>query len=253
MVGAGCLAAEGTLRSGAGLVWLASPAGVVPVTAAKLTCVMTRALPQTAEGTVSRGALPDVLQSPCDVLLVGPGLGRHPETDLFVRDLVRAAPVPLVLDADALNAIAGRVETAAGRTAPTILTPHPGEMARLMDRTVAEIEANRTGAAEELARRIGAVVILKGAGTVVSDGGRTRVNETGNPGMATAGSGDVLSGVVAGLLGTGFDSMDAAALGVHIHGLAGDLAAEGLGEISLTASDILDHLPLAFEAYRSGA
>jgi NAD(P)H-hydrate epimerase len=251
MVGAACLAAQAALSSGSGLVWAATPCSVQPQAAIKLTCAMTVPLAETRAGTVSLSALDKVLSFPCDALLVGPGLGRNPETDLFVQALVREAACPTVVDADGLTALAMDPGCLSGAPAPRILTPHPGEMARLGGLSVSEIQSAREATAADLARRTGAVVVLKGHGTVVTDGDRSRVNTTGNPGMATAGSGDVLAGIVASLAGQGYGALEAAGLAVHIHGLAGDAARDRMGETSLTAEDILHGLAEAFLGHGS--
>ncbi len=249
MAGAACLASEAALRSGSGLVLLAVPQGVQQQAASRLPCVITIPLPETHEGTIAMGAVRIVLGTRCNSMLVGPGLGRNRETDLFVSDLVAAADCPIAVDADALNALAGKPERLRKDGRIVAVTPHPGEMAALTGTAAAEVQSGRTAAAENLARIIRGVVVLKGAGTVVTDGSRTRINSTGNPGMATAGSGDVLAGIVASLLGQGFEGLEAAALAAHVHGMAGDIAAGKCGEISMTASDILDALPAAFRHY----
>lgn len=246
MAGAGRLAAAAALRSGAGLVWLATPASVRHEAASSLASIMTVPLPETAAGTAAMGSLPKILALKPDAVLVGPGLGRDRETALLVRDLIAATSCPLVIDADGLWAARMLLPLPGGGKRPVILTPHPGEMAMMTGRTVPEIQAGRKAAAKGLARKASCVVILKGSGTVISDGKRTAVNRTGNPGMATAGAGDVLAGVAAALLGQGFDAFDAAVLAAHAHGLAGDLAAKALGRTSMTADDILAMLPSAF-------
>ena len=248
MVGAACLAAQGALRAGTGLVTLAVPRSLQDVAAAKLTEVMTSGLPEIPDGAVGREALPVVtsLLGNKAALATGPGLGRHPETAALVRELVRTASCPVVLDADGLNAFANEGARLAERVAPLVVTPHPGEMGRLMGKSPAEIEADRIGNATEAARAWGAVVVLKGARTVVaSPNGYLGINTTGNPGMATGGSGDVLTGVIAALLAQGLDPFRAAAAGVYLHGRAGDLAAVETGEMGLVAGDLLRFLPTA--------
>lgn len=248
MIGAACLTAQAALKTGAGLVTLAVPRSLQDVAAGKLTEVMTAGLPETPEGALSREALPVVaaLLKKKAVLALGPGLGQHAETVALVRELVRAAVCPLVVDADGLNAFAGEGGLPAERAAPLVVTPHPGEMGRLTGKRVAEVEADRVGCAAAAAREWQAVVVLKGARTVVaSPDGCLGINTTGNPGMATGGSGDVLTGVVAALIAQGLDPFRAAAAAVYLHGRAGDLAAGERGEMGLTAGDICRFLPAA--------
>ncbi len=179
-------------------------------------------------------------------MALGPGMSREAGAEDVARKLALGLDHPLVLDADGLNAFEGRAHDIAARAQPTVLTPHPGEAARLVGEFDGRDAAARRGAAVELARVTKGVVILKGHGSVITDGERVEIIETGNPGMATGGSGDVLTGVVAGLLGQGLLPFDAARLGAHVHGLAGDLAAAELGETSLIAGDLLRFLPAAF-------
>jgi len=186
-----------------------------------------------------------------DVVVLGPGLSRHEETDRLVRNLVSTIPCPLVLDADGLNAISGATAILKRRKTPAILTPHTGELARLVGGESATHDRLRVEAARDAARSLGSIVVLKGAPTVTAAKGSVIVNSTGNPGMATIGSGDVLSGIVAGLVGQHLDSFAAAYAGVFLHGKAGDLAAEKFGERSLLATDILSHLPNALKVLAS--
>jgi len=247
MAGAVVLAARSAMRAGAGKVTAAVPAGLYPIVATQLTVCMTEPLPEGADGTLAFKAAERIGAEAVafQVLALGPGLGRSPELVRFVGWIVRHVALPTVIDADGLNCLVEDAAALAERPAPTILTPHPKEMARLTGRTTRDIQADRIGAAAALARESGAIVVLKGAGTVVADADRVYVNTTGNPGMATGGSGDVLTGVVAGLLAQGLDPFDAAVLGVYIHGLAGDLARDEVGEVGLIATDILDHVPVA--------
>lgn len=248
MLGAACMAAFAALRSGAGLVTLGVPRSLQDAAASKLTEVMTRGLPETPEGTLGPKAasiILDLLQEGA-VCALGPGASQNPGTIAMVRELVKTANVPVVLDADGLNAFAGETGLLAERTAPLIVTPHPGEMARLMDTDVPTVEADRLGVAQAAAEGWGAVVVLKGARTVVaSPEGYTGVNSTGNPGMATGGTGDVLTGVIAALLAQGIDLFQAAAAGVYLHGRAGDIAAGEKGQMGLVAGDLIAALPAA--------
>ncbi|AEF93381.1 YjeF-related protein [Desulfotomaculum nigrificans CO-1-SRB] len=250
MVGAARLTTRGTLRAGAGLVTLALPAGLQPVAAASLDEAMSLALPETPEGTLAIGAAGVILETcrQVDVLALGPGLSTHPETAAMVKSLLPELEVPTVLDADALNALVGDVDMLGEAKAPLIITPHPGEMARLLDLQVAEVQENRIDLALAAARKWRVVVVLKGARTIVaSPNGNIYINPTGNPGMATGGSGDALTGIIAGLLGQGLNPEQAAAAGVYLHGRAGDLAAEQLGQVSLLAGDIISFLPDVFK------
>ncbi len=255
MTGAGCLAALGAQRAGAGLVTLALPAGLHLVAEVKLTSVMSRPLPDPDGPVVGGQAADRVLQwaSEFTVVVLGPGLGRRPATADAVRRLVGELPLPTVLDADGLNALAGATDVLQGAPAPRLLTPHPGEMSRLVGRGVADIQAGRVQAAREFAVRHGVVVALKGAGTVVTDGRCVYVNPTGNPGMATGGTGDVLTGMAAGLLGQGLSPFQAMQLAVFTHGLAGDVAAARRGRLSLTAEDVLETVPEVFRLLESYA
>jgi ADP-dependent NAD(P)H-hydrate dehydratase / NAD(P)H-hydrate epimerase len=248
LTGAAAMCAQAALRAGAGLVTLGVPEGVHDILEVKLTEVMTRALPQTAGRTLSREAAEYILRICRDfeVLALGPGLSTNGETREAVRELVRSVPVPLVLDADGLNAMSGHVDILMERRAPLVVTPHPGEMARLLESDTASVQADRVGAALDAARSWGAVVVLKGANTVIADAdGTVRINTTGNPGMASAGMGDVLTGCVAALIARGLGGFDAASAGVYYHGHAADLAAAMDGMVGMTAGDVIRHLPLA--------
>lgn len=244
MTGAALLCGGGALKAGAGLVTLGIPARIHPWIATRVTCEMTLPLADTAGGAFSWKAAEAALEflAGADAFALGPGLGTDADTRDFVRDVTRRAPCPGVVDADGLNTLTGQLEALRQAPAPRILTPHPGECARLLGTTIEEVQADRPGAARRLARETGAVVALKGRGTVVDDGARVFVNDTGNPGMASGGTGDVLTGVAAGLLAGGMAPFDAAALAVRIHGRAGDLAARRVGEVSLTAADLLQSL-----------
>jgi len=262
MIGAACLTAQGALRAGAGLVRLAVPDVLWDVAMMKLTCVMTAGVPSTDEGAFSETALDALLEMSdwADGVALGPGFGRGESTGRLTRELVTRIDKPLLVDADGLFHLKPLVDDTRAsdhppvlpsRKGPTILTPHPGEMTHLLDGDITRIQRNREACARDFASRHGVVVVLKGAGTVVSDGKRVFVNATGNPGLATGGTGDVLSGVIAGLMGQGLDAYDAAVLGVHLHGLAGDLAAARIGQDAMIASDLLDHLGDAFRKIRT--
>lgn len=248
--GAAALVGAAALRSGAGLVTIASPAEVQPTVAGFEPSYMTYPLAQDADGLLlatENFAAIERLAAAADVLAVGPGLGRGVGIRALVPWLLDRFPHPLVLDADALNVLAGRTELLSSRPHPTIVTPHPGEFARLLGSTTAEVQARREPLAVEFARGSEPlVVVLKGAETIVTDGRRIYVNTTGNPGMATGGSGDVLTGVIAAMLGQGLAPFEAAALGVRAHGLAGNIARDQNGEVGMIAGDIVDALADAF-------
>jgi NAD(P)H-hydrate epimerase len=241
--GAGALAGLAALRSGAGLVTVATPVSCVPVVASFRAELMTLPLRETPAGAIEADAVDVVLAADADVIAAGPGLGRDPSTRAFVHALVERADRPLVLDADAIQALAGAADRLTGRRAATIVTPHPGEMAALTGRSVQDVQANRLEVARDVARAHGLHVVLKGHRTIVAaPDGRAFVNTTGNPGMATAGSGDALLGMIAAWCGQLGDPGAAARLAVHLHGAAGDLAAAATGEVAMVAGDIIDRL-----------
>lgn len=245
--GAATMTAEGGLRVGSGLVTVACPEGVQPLLATKLTEAMTHPLP--GDRFPGRPALQSLrpLWEGKDALALGPGLGQEEETFALVREVIRLCPAPLVLDADGLNAIADSPEVLLQRAAqPAVLTPHPGEMARMIRGTVGEVEGDRVGVARDFARRYGVVLVLKGARTVTAlPDGRVRVNSSGNPGLASGGMGDVLTGLIGGLLAQGCPAGDAATLGVYLHGFAADRLSLAMGTAGMTATDLLREIPAA--------
>jgi hydroxyethylthiazole kinase-like uncharacterized protein yjeF len=256
MTGAGCMAAVAAQRAGAGLVTLALPASLNPVAEVKLTSAMSRPLPEPEGPILGPAAAACVLQwaDEFDVAAIGPGVGRAEPTQEAVRRVVRSLAVPTVVDADALNAVGADPGILSGAPAPRLLTPHPGEMARLLgEGSAADVQSDRLAAATGFARRYGVLLALKGAGTIVTDGLRVYVNPTGNPGMATGGTGDVLTGMAAGLLCQGLGPFEALQVAVFVHGLAGDMAARRRGELSMIAEDMLECLPEAFCWFRSVA
>ena len=250
MAGAAALCGASALRSGAGLVRVATSAEVQPTVASFEPSYMTYPLPCDADGLIQFVAAEPILRrftASADVVAVGPGLGQSADIRQLVHFLLSETDKPLVIDADGLNAIVDRIDLLSHVSRPVILTPHPGEFARLTQLTTAEVQAERAQRAAALASVAeGLVVVLKGAGTVVTDGTRCYVNTTGNPGMATGGSGDVLTGVIAALLGQRIPGFEAAQIGVFVHGLAGDIARDHDGEIGMIAGDIVDALPDAF-------
>ncbi len=250
MSGAAVLCGSAALRGGAGLVRLAVPQEMLPVIAAGNPCYMTAPMPQDEGGRLAAAAETELLDLMCahDVVAVGPGLGQSPGIKALLSALLAQARGSMVLDADGLNAFAEAPERLGQghRSAPLVITPHPGEFGRLLHRPTADVQANRQELAVRFAAEHKLIVVLKGHGTLVTDGRRLYRNATGNAGMATAGSGDVLTGLVAALLGQGLEPFAAAQLGVYLHGLAGDLARDAVGEVSLTAADLLQYLPTAF-------
>ncbi len=242
--GAAALAARAALRSGAGLVTVAVPRSTTAIVAALGSEYMTLPLPEDADGIVTADALDAVLAVSAEVIVVGPGLGLSPGSIAFVHGLVERSGVPLVLDADALNAFEGHAARLVGRDDSSIIvTPHPGEMARLVGLTTEDIQKNRLEIAREFAVTHRVHAVLKGHRTLVaSPEGHVAINLTGNPGMSTGGSGDVLSGMIGAWFGQILDADAAARLAVYLHGLAGDLAEADEGEVSLIAGDIVDRL-----------
>jgi NAD(P)H-hydrate epimerase len=238
MAGAPALAGMAALRSGAGLATVACPAEIAAVVAGFEPCYMT--LP------MSRWSIDDLLDHQATVVVLGPGLG--PNAGDYATEATARLKQPLVLDADGLRFGTTDADRLKRRTAPTVVTPHPGEFARMIGRSTAEVQARRVELAVAYANSHGCVVALKGAETVVTDGKRWAKNATGNPGMATGGSGDVLAGVVGALLAQGMSAWEAARLGVHVHGLAGDLAAAELSPVGMIAGDLLRFLPAAWKS-----
>ena len=256
MTGAACLAARAALRGGAGLVTLGIPKSLNTIVASKLTCVMTRPLPETREQSLSLKAGQEIaeMSQNAQVVALGPGLSQNPDTKRLVLWLLENLDGHLLLDADGINAVAGEPGALNRVKAQVILTPHPGEMDRLMgfDRTgSSRTSSRRLKAVTEFAKEYPhATLVLKGHKSLVVHKDKLYENTTGNPGMASAGTGDVLTGMIAGLWAQGWASaFEASALGVYLHGLAGDLARDVTGEYPLIATDVLDALPGAFIAY----
>ncbi|MCC6573143.1 MAG: NAD(P)H-hydrate dehydratase [Planctomycetes bacterium] len=263
MVGAAALCSRACLRAGAGLVRVGMPWRLAALVAGRDPDVMTLALPETDDGAISAMSPPKIIDAleGVNVLAIGPGLGTNPQTSQAVRNLLPEVTCQLVIDADALNAIAKNPEETFSKfkKAPQrpVITPHPGELMRLLGSKHEGKDLGRDEEARKIAARNYAasnhlVCVLKGHRTVVSDGLRTYVNNTGNPGMAKAGMGDVLTGVIAAFCAQGYPSFEAAVLGVYIHGLAGDRVRDTLGEIGMMASDVVEQLPLAARAHQLG-
>jgi len=251
MTGAANLAGMGALRSGAGLVTVGVPDAVYLIIAKRESELMVRPLPSTNKGTLSLGGFSEIKRfcATQDVLAIGPGLSQHITTQKLIRKILQETELPLVIDADALNALKGNLEALKPCRDRAVLTPHPGEFLRLFGGKLDATDGLRKERAMEIARKHQIALVLKGRHTVVaSPEGECYINPTGNPGMATAGSGDVLTGMIAALIGQGLPFFEAACLGVYIHGLAGDKAVKKIGQISLTAGDLLSFLPDAFQS-----
>ncbi|MBW2350904.1 MAG: NAD(P)H-hydrate dehydratase, partial [Deltaproteobacteria bacterium] len=244
--GAAALMAHGALRAGAGLVTVGCPTDVQPVLAQKLTEAMTEDLPETKSGTVSKKAIPIIktMLERKKALGIGPGLGLNKETQDVVRFLFETVPIPMIADADALTALGTDHGPVARAKQPRILTPHPGEMACMLGCTAAEVQYDRMAAAISLAHSSKAIVVLKGAGTVIAaPDGRVALNSSGNSGMGSGGMGDVLAGIIGGFLAQGYDAWDAARISVFVHGHASDQLAKVKGNWGYLASEVADWMP----------
>jgi NAD(P)H-hydrate epimerase len=249
LTGAVCMAAGGAIRAGAGYATVAVPASLEAILEVKLTEVMSIGCPG-PDGSLGPEAAEAILAAAerAAAVVLGPGLGRADATFELARALAERIAVPLLIDADGLNALSGRLELLRERTAPTVLTPHAGELARLLERSADEVSAHRLASAREAARRSGAVIVLKGDDTLVADRERLAINSLASPALASAGSGDVLSGVVSALLARGMDPFAAACAGVLAHARAGRRAAGELGAESVIATDLIAHLPAGLES-----
>lgn len=239
--GAAALAAQAALRAGSGLIYLGVPERIYPILAVKLDAPMVFPLPDDGFGRLSALGVREILWrlKGCDACLAGPGLGRSEDIRQVIRAVLEHAACPVVLDADGLNAAAGHIDVLRGTSCAAVLTPHEGEFARLGG----DLALGRQTAAERMARETGKIVLLKGHRTLITDGETTFENPTGNPGMATGGSGDVLSGILVSLLGQGLPALEAAAAAAYLHGAAGDLCAAEMGEYGLTPGDLIRALP----------
>ena len=265
MAGAAAMAAEAALRTGVGLCRLAVPRSLYPILAPGLREAVFTPLEETGEGTLSCAAAGRLraLAAEASAILVGCGWGRGPDLAWLLRDLLEQARCPVVLDADALNILSEgetggikgpsrRINILKAAKAPLVLTPHPGEMARLMETTTADVQRNRVEYARRFAAEYGVTLVLKGAGTVVADpAGRVKINLTGNPGMATGGSGDMLAGMILSLLAQGLAPDQAAEAGVYLHGLCGDRTAKRLSQRGMLPTDMIKELPLLFQEFET--
>ncbi len=260
MTGAAYLCCKAALRSGSGIVTLGIPKSLNFVMETKLTCVMTHLLPETKALTLSNRGREEILKL-CerhDVVALGPGLSQQPETKNLILWLIKTIDRSIVIDADGINALTGKLHILYNIKKNVVLTPHPGEMSRLINLDSAkDVQKKRLNIATQFVKSIHKqlgkgkdfILVLKGDKTIVADYNKVYINRTGNPGMATAGAGDVLTGIIVSLIGQGFNVFNASQLGVHIHGLAGDMASKKKGKVSMIASDILDFLPDAFIRY----
>ena len=248
LTGAAALCSRSAMRTGAGVVTLGVPAGLNPILEVKLTEVMTLPLADKESMNLGEEALETILETleGYDVLALGPGVGTAPDTRKVVKELLRRVDKPLILDADGLNCAASQIDCLSGRDYPTVITPHPGELGRLLGMNAAEIQASRLSSAAEAAGRFGCITVLKGANTLVaSPDGRVYINTLAVSGLATAGSGDVLTGCIAALCAQGLEPLEAALSGVYVHARAAELAAHLVGSIGMVAGDVVSHLPLA--------
>lgn len=249
LTGAAAMAANAAMRAGAGLVTLACPASLNPILEQKCTEAMTAPLMDHGCGHLRPHHLDELLAlaSGVDAVVIGPGLGSRLTTAELVRDLVALVDRPVVLDADGLNAFAGNASRLRERTSGLAITPHPGELSRLLELSIERIQSDRVGSARECAEKLGCTVVLKGAGTVTAEpGGQVWINTTGSSAMAGGGMGDVLSGVLGALIAGGMPVTEAAPVGVWVHGRAGDIAAERIGPRGIIATDLLPALPAVF-------
>jgi NAD(P)H-hydrate epimerase len=252
--GAAAMICHGALRTGAGLVTLGIPASLNPILEAKLTEAMTEPLPDEGTGYLSSEASERILQllEGKTAFALGPGISTRPQVEKLLLELIPEIPIPLVIDADGITALASRPEILKECKSSVVLTPHPGEMARLAGITTHAVQADRIGVAKGFAQTYGCIVCLKGHRTVIATpDGEIYINQTGNPGMASGGTGDVLTGMIGGLMAQGLSPLEAAVWGVYLHGLAGDMAERELGEISLIAGDIIDYLPHALKEVKA--
>ena len=264
MTGAAYLASQAALLSGAGLVTLAIPKSLNPIMERKLTEVMTLPLPETKEQSLSRSAYSKIrdFSKKCDCVIMGPGLSQNRQTQTLIRSLISGIDLSMVLDADALNALSGHLsilgntcyaqprKTLSGQRGrcSTVITPHSGEMARLAGLRLSFVNKDKKGVAKKFATEYNVTTVLKGYKTVVAAPRKEiYINSSGNPGMASGGCGDVLTGIIGAFLASGIDAFKAARLGAYIHGLSGDIAAKAKTEISLKATDLLEFLPQAFK------
>lgn len=245
LTGAAYLCSQTAMLTGSGLVTLGITESLNDIMEKKLTEVMTLPLPETKDKTLSLKAQNKILKfmDKTDVLAIGPGLSQNKQTQKLILNLLPKIKKPVVLDADGLNALALNPDVLLKRKFPTVITPHPGEMSRLIKKSASYVNKNRQKTAKDFAKKYKIVVVLKGADTIVTDGRKIHINKTGNSGLATAGTGDVLTGMIASLVGQKLKPLEAAILGTYLHGKTGDLVSKKKGQRSLIASDLLTALP----------
>ncbi len=252
--GAAAMSSEAALYTGAGLITLAIPSSLNPIMEVKLTEVMTEPLPETSSQTLSVKSWPRIqeLMEGKRAIALGPGISTHPETVEVVSHIVRESPVPMIIDADGINALAKEPALLKEAKSPVVLTPHPGEMARLLKTSIQSIQEDRIEVAKRFAQENGVYLVLKGARTVIAEpDGKVYINPTGNPGLASGGTGDVLTGMIAGFAVQGYSLSEACRLGVYLHGYIADIVAKETGEMGLTATDILTGIPLTLKEVMS--
>jgi hydroxyethylthiazole kinase-like uncharacterized protein yjeF len=248
--GAAAMTAKSALRTGSGLVSVGTPSGIVPIIQQQVFESMCIPVAESIDGTIGLGGEIELLKAAAKMsaCAIGPGLSTHYETVGMVRSLLQQIATPVVIDADGLNALVGALDILRNTRGPVIMTPHPGEMARLLGISTSDVQKDRIGIAADFARRHKVTLVLKGAGTVIANpDGLIYINTTGNPGMSTGGTGDALTGIIGGLLAQGHTSLQAACLGVYLHGLAGDLAAKEKGEAGMITGDLIDKIPQALQ------
>ncbi|MBI4950091.1 MAG: NAD(P)H-hydrate dehydratase [Deltaproteobacteria bacterium] len=252
MTGAAYMTAMAAMRTGAGLVTVGVPQSLHDIMEAKTVEAMTAGLPETTDkalGLVSWPRVRELLRDKA-ALVIGPGVGNRNDIYLLIEKIASGIECPLLIDADGLNAISGDVSFLKSMKAPVVLTPHPGEMARLLKTTVKDVQADRVASALKLSALTGGTVVLKGASTVIAGtDGQIYINTTGNAGLATAGTGDILAGMIGALLAEGYSPVEASIAGVHIHGLAGDAVRDATGEIGMIATDLLPRIPLMLNSF----
>ena len=248
MAGACTLSSLSALRSGVGLLKVALPKSIYPIVSSSVYEAVFLPFEESVQGTVDVNSLDFLLENAknCSAVMLGCGLKLCDETVEFVKEFVSSCKTPMLIDADGINAVSKNIDVLTHSKTDIVITPHPKEMSRISGLSVEYIQSNRVVVAEKIARKLSVTVVLKGKDTVVTDGVRTRINKTGNCGMAKGGSGDVLSGIIASLMAQGLDSFEACCVGVYIHGLSGDLAARDLSKISMLPRDIVNFLPKAF-------
>ena len=252
LTGAAKLVCHAALRSGVGLVTVGVPKPLGDIMGSSPMEAMSFLLPSTDAEALSREALHPALEFARNkqAVVLGPGLSQHAETRDFILGFIGKCPVPLLVDADGLNCLSDQLRVLKRSKSPVVITPHPGEMARLTGLTTSLIQKDREGIASEFAKRYGCVIVLKGYQTVVTDGNEnTFINPTGNVGMASGGSGDLLSGLIGGLMAQGISPLNSALIGTYVHGLAGDITADLMTERGMTASDIIEAIPEAWRIF----